>query len=72
MNDLVRIQPAITGFGDRGKDHNSRNAGNLKKLEKTRKWIILQSLKRNVVLLTHFRFLTSRTAREETSVVLSN
>ena len=33
-HDLIRIQPAITGFEDRGRDHNSRNAGNLKKLDK--------------------------------------
>ena len=62
MNDLIRIQPAIAGFEDRGRDHNSRNAGNLKKLEKTRKWILLQSLKRNVVLLTHFS-LAGRTVK---------
>lgn len=61
QREVGRCYPA--GFEDRGMGHEPKKAGGLWKLGKARKQSLLRASRRNAVLSTHFRLLTSRTCK---------
>lgn len=54
----------VAGFEDGGRDHDPGNKGNLWKLEKARKQLLLLSLQKEFSPADHFRLLISRTIRQ--------